>query len=85
MAVEYETTPSTPGNNQPAHIFPIAGTVKKRVLKHTNQENFRQVLRLFIFYIYYLYRQFLEMEIHLKNVFGGKLSIYINEINEFPF
>ncbi|KAG5682438.1 hypothetical protein PVAND_011790 [Polypedilum vanderplanki] len=40
MAVEYETTPSTP--HTVSHpIFPISGTVtKKRVLKH-NQENFR--------------------------------------------
>lgn len=42
MAVEYETTPSTPGNSTATSIFPIAGTVvKKRVLKHTCQENFR--------------------------------------------
>lgn len=40
MAVEYETTPSTPGN--PNAMFPLAGSsVKKRVMKHTNQENFR--------------------------------------------
>lgn len=39
MAVEYETTPSTP---QPAShpLFPISSTVKKRVFKHS-QENFR--------------------------------------------
>ncbi len=37
MAVEYETTPSTPHTTS----HPISGTVtKKRVLKH-NQENFR--------------------------------------------
>ncbi|XP_070499891.1 histone-lysine N-methyltransferase set1 isoform X2 [Chironomus tepperi] len=43
MAVEYETTPSTPHTT--VHpIFPISGTVtKKRVLKH-NQENFRSNL-----------------------------------------
>lgn len=42
MTVEYETTPSTPGNVNPTPIFPIAGTsVKKRVLKHTSSENFR--------------------------------------------
>lgn len=40
MAVEYETTPSTP-HTTTHPIFPISGTVsKKRVLKH-NQENFR--------------------------------------------
>ncbi|CRK88797.1 CLUMA_CG002625, isoform A [Clunio marinus] len=39
MAVEYETTPSTPHTT--IHpIFPVSGVVKKRVLKH-NQENFR--------------------------------------------
>lgn len=36
MAVEYETTPTTT-----TPIFPITGTVKKRVLKHACQENFR--------------------------------------------
>lgn len=42
MAVEYETTPSTPGNPNPNTMFPLASsTVKKRVMKHTNQENFR--------------------------------------------
>lgn len=41
MAVEYETTPSTPGTITNGSIFPIGGAVKKRVLKHTNQENFR--------------------------------------------
>lgn len=43
MAVEYETTtPSTPGNPNPNTIFPLTGSsVKKRVMKHTNQENFR--------------------------------------------
>lgn len=39
MAVEYETTPSTP-HTATTPIFPISGTVKKRVLKHC-QENFR--------------------------------------------
>jgi G patch domain-containing protein 2 len=39
MAVEYETTPSTP-HNASHPIFPISGTVKKRVFKH-NQDNFR--------------------------------------------
>lgn len=43
MAVEYETTPSTP-HTATHPIFPISGTVsKKRVLKH-NQENFRSNL-----------------------------------------
>ncbi|XP_031637368.1 uncharacterized protein LOC116349880 [Contarinia nasturtii] len=42
MAVEYETTPSTPGNPNPNTMFPLKGSsVKKRVMKHTNQENFR--------------------------------------------
>lgn len=44
MAVEYETTPSTPGavgENSNTPVFPIAGTVKKRVLKHTTQDNYR--------------------------------------------
>lgn len=42
MAVEYETTPSTPGNPNPNTLFPLTGsTVKKRVIKHSNQENFR--------------------------------------------
>lgn len=43
MAVEYETTtPSTPGNPNPTTMFPLTGSsVKKRVMKHTNQENFR--------------------------------------------
>lgn len=42
MAVEYETTPSTPGNPNPNAMFPLtSSTVKKRVMKHTNQENFR--------------------------------------------
>lgn len=43
MAVEYETTPSTPGapgENATNPIFPVGGTIKKRVLKHTAQENF---------------------------------------------
>lgn len=46
MAVEYETTPSTPGNTNPATpMFPLAASaVKKRVLKHTSQENFRASL-----------------------------------------
>lgn len=39
MAVEYETTPSTP-HTTTHPIFPISGTVKKRALKH-NQDNFR--------------------------------------------
>lgn len=41
--MEYETTPSTPGNTNPTTpIFPTAtSSVKKRVLKHTSQENFR--------------------------------------------
>lgn len=44
MAVEYETTPSTPGNMNTNPIFPVTGaTVKKRVLKHTSQENFRYI------------------------------------------
>uniref|UniRef100_A0A182PGY7 Uncharacterized protein n=1 Tax=Anopheles epiroticus TaxID=199890 RepID=A0A182PGY7_9DIPT len=41
MAVEYETTPSTPhiGSNP---LFPVAGTVKKRVFKHSAcPESFR--------------------------------------------
>lgn len=42
MAVEYETTPSTPGTSNAATIFPIVNnSVKKRVMKHTSQENFR--------------------------------------------
>lgn len=42
MAVEYETTPSTPGNPNSTTMFPLTGSsVKKRVMKHTNQENFR--------------------------------------------
>lgn len=42
MAVEYETTPSTPGNPNSTSMFPLTGSsVKKRVMKHTNQENFR--------------------------------------------
>lgn len=43
MAVEYETTtPSTPGNPNPNAMFPLTGSsVKKRVMKHANQENFR--------------------------------------------
>lgn len=42
MAVEYETTPSTP-HTLSHPIFPIHGAAKKRVLKH-NQENFRSNL-----------------------------------------
>lgn len=42
MAVEYETTPSTPGNPNPGAMFPLTGSsLKKRVMKHTNQESFR--------------------------------------------
>lgn len=42
MAVEYETTPSTPGNTNSGSMFPLIGNaVKKRVMKHTCQENFR--------------------------------------------
>lgn len=42
MAVEYETTPSTPGTSNAATMFPIvSNSVKKRVMKHTSQENFR--------------------------------------------
>ncbi|KAJ6634893.1 hypothetical protein Bhyg_13473 [Pseudolycoriella hygida] len=41
MAVEYETTPSTPGVGPSNPIFPIVGAVKKRVFKHTSQENFK--------------------------------------------
>lgn len=42
MAVEYETTPSTPGNPNANSIFPLGNNaVKKRVMKHTSQENFR--------------------------------------------
>lgn len=45
MAVEYETTTSTPGNPNPNTMFPLTGSsVKKRVMKHTNQENFRASL-----------------------------------------
>lgn len=44
MAVEYETTPSTPGNTNPNTMFPLTGSsLKKRVMKHTNQENFRTI------------------------------------------
>ncbi|KFB45340.1 AGAP001500-PA-like protein [Anopheles sinensis] len=36
MAVEYETTPSTPHiSGSGSAIFPVAGTVKKRVFKHS--------------------------------------------------
>lgn len=42
MAVEYETTPSTPHTTSHP-IFPINVTAKKRVLKH-NQDNFRSNL-----------------------------------------
>lgn len=42
MAVEYETTPSTPGNSNSNTIFPLANNVvRKRVMKHTCPENFR--------------------------------------------
>lgn len=43
MAVEYETTPSTPGNSNSSSIFPVVGSavLKKRVIKHTSQENYR--------------------------------------------
>lgn len=42
MAVEYETTPSTPGNSNSATIFPIANNVvRKRVIKHMWPENVR--------------------------------------------
>lgn len=42
MAVEYETTPSTPGTSNAATLYPIvSNSVKKRVMKHTSQENFR--------------------------------------------
>lgn len=42
MAVEYETTPSTPGTSNATTMFPILNnSVKKRVIKHTSQENFR--------------------------------------------
>ncbi|XP_053670402.1 uncharacterized protein LOC128720732 [Anopheles nili] len=44
MAVEYETTPSTPhiGGNT---LFPMAGTVKKRVFKHSAcPDNFRSTM-----------------------------------------
>lgn len=45
MAVEYETTPSTPGNSAANPIFPLVGSsMKKRVIKHSNQENFRSNL-----------------------------------------
>lgn len=45
MAVEYETTPSTPGNSTANPIFPLVGnSMKKRVIKHSNQENFRSNL-----------------------------------------
>uniref|UniRef100_A0A336M9A7 CSON013989 protein n=1 Tax=Culicoides sonorensis TaxID=179676 RepID=A0A336M9A7_CULSO len=41
MAIEYETTtPSTPAHSNASPLFPLS-TVKKRVLKHTGQENFR--------------------------------------------
>lgn len=42
MAVEYETTPSTPGNSNSNTLFPLAANVpRRRVLKHTCPENFR--------------------------------------------
>uniref|UniRef100_A0A2M4AH68 Uncharacterized protein n=2 Tax=Anopheles triannulatus TaxID=58253 RepID=A0A2M4AH68_9DIPT len=43
MAVEYETTPSTPHIGGSA-LFPVAGTVKKRVFKHSCPENFRSAM-----------------------------------------
>ncbi|XP_035773729.1 uncharacterized protein LOC118456767 [Anopheles albimanus] len=43
MAVEYETTPSTPHIGSSA-LFPGAGTVKKRVFKHSCPENFRSAM-----------------------------------------
>uniref|UniRef100_A0A2M3Z731 Uncharacterized protein n=1 Tax=Anopheles braziliensis TaxID=58242 RepID=A0A2M3Z731_9DIPT len=43
MAVEYETTPSTPHIGSSA-LFPVAGTVKKRVFKHSCPENFRSAM-----------------------------------------
>lgn len=46
MAVEYETTPSTPGNVG-SNLIPITGAVKKRVLKH-GQENYKSVQIKFI-------------------------------------
>ncbi|XP_055694274.1 uncharacterized protein LOC129796395 [Lutzomyia longipalpis] len=39
MAVEYETTPTTPGTSTVSPLFP--GAIKKRVLRHACQENFR--------------------------------------------
>ncbi|XP_059608562.1 uncharacterized protein LOC132256265 isoform X2 [Phlebotomus argentipes] len=39
MAVEYETTPTTPGTSTVSPLFP--GAIKKRVLRHVCQENFR--------------------------------------------
>lgn len=43
MAVEYETTPSTPGNpvNASAMFLTAGNAVKKRAIKHTSHENFR--------------------------------------------
>ncbi|GAB0087875.1 uncharacterized protein DMENIID0001_022290 [Sergentomyia squamirostris] len=40
MAVEYETTPTTPGASNVNPLFPV-GAIKKRVLRHVCQENFR--------------------------------------------
>uniref|UniRef100_A0A1L8DD99 Uncharacterized protein n=1 Tax=Nyssomyia neivai TaxID=330878 RepID=A0A1L8DD99_9DIPT len=40
MAVEYETTPTTPGTSTVSPLFPL-GAIKKRVLRHACQENFR--------------------------------------------
>lgn len=48
MAVEYETTPSTPSNVSTPNIFPVGGTVRKRVFKH-GQENFKYVKVLYNF------------------------------------
>uniref|UniRef100_A0A182IS63 Uncharacterized protein n=1 Tax=Anopheles atroparvus TaxID=41427 RepID=A0A182IS63_ANOAO len=46
MAVEYETTPSTPHiSGSGSAIFPVAGTVKKRVFKHSAcPESFRSTM-----------------------------------------
>uniref|UniRef100_A0A1L8DD16 Uncharacterized protein n=1 Tax=Nyssomyia neivai TaxID=330878 RepID=A0A1L8DD16_9DIPT len=40
MAVEYETTPTTPGTSTVSPLFPL-GAINKRVLRHACQENFR--------------------------------------------
>ncbi|XP_052868307.1 uncharacterized protein LOC128274227 isoform X2 [Anopheles cruzii] len=45
MAVEYETTPSTPHiGGAGSALFPVAGTVKKRVFKHSCPDNFRSAM-----------------------------------------